>query len=42
MQVMAIDDPRKFSVSQMGNVAMQFIEPLVRWNPGLHLPADAA
>jgi peptide/nickel transport system substrate-binding protein len=33
MQVMAIDDPRKFSVSQMGNVAMQFIEPLVRWNP---------
>ncbi|PSJ58889.1 ABC transporter substrate-binding protein [Pseudaminobacter soli (ex Li et al. 2025)] len=32
MQVMALDDPRKFSVSQMGNVAMQFIEPLVRWN----------
>ncbi len=33
MQVMALDDPRKFSVSQMGNVAMQFLEPLVRWNP---------
>lgn len=32
MQVMALDDPRKFSVSQMGNIAMQFIEPLVRWN----------
>lgn len=32
MQVMALDDPRKFTVSQMGNVAMQFIEPLVRWN----------
>jgi peptide/nickel transport system substrate-binding protein len=33
MQVMALDDPRKFSVSQMGNIAMQFLEPLVRWNP---------
>lgn len=33
MQVMALDDPRLFSVSQMGNVAMQFIEPLVRWKP---------
>jgi len=33
MQVMALDDPRLFSVSQMGNIAMQFIEPLVRWKP---------
>ncbi len=32
MQVMALEDPRAFSVSQMGNIAMQFIEPLVRWN----------
>jgi len=32
MQVMALEDPRKFSVSQMGNIAMQFLEPLVRWN----------
>lgn len=33
MQVMALDDPRAFKVSQMGNLAMQFIEPLVRWKP---------
>jgi peptide/nickel transport system substrate-binding protein len=33
MQVMAIDDPRAFRTSQMGNIAMQFIEPLVRWKP---------
>ena len=33
MQVMALDDPRAFRVSQMGNIAMQFIEPLVRWKP---------
>lgn len=32
MQVMALEDPRKFSTSQMGNIAMQFLEPLVRWN----------
>lgn len=31
MQVMALDDPRAFRVSQMGNIAMQFLEPLVRW-----------
>ncbi|MBL8582966.1 MAG: ABC transporter substrate-binding protein [Rhizobiaceae bacterium] len=33
MQVMALEDPRLFKVSQMGNIAMQFIEPLVRWKP---------
>lgn len=33
MQVMALDDPRLFRTSQMGNIAMQFIEPLVRWKP---------
>lgn len=33
MQVMALEDPRLFRVSQMGNIAMQFIEPLVRWKP---------
>lgn len=33
MQVMALEDPRAFRVSQMGNIAMQFIEPLVRWKP---------
>lgn len=33
MQVMPLDDPRLFRVSQMGNIAMQFIEPLVRWKP---------
>lgn len=33
MQVMALEDPRKFGVSQMGNIAMQFLEPLVRWEP---------
>ncbi|MFH2017635.1 MAG: ABC transporter substrate-binding protein [Pseudomonadota bacterium] len=33
MQVMALEDPRLFKTSQMGNIAMQFIEPLVRWKP---------
>jgi len=33
MQVMALEDPRLFKTSQMGNLAMQFIEPLVRWKP---------
>ncbi|MDN2582807.1 ABC transporter substrate-binding protein [Aquibium sp. ELW1220] len=33
MQVMALEDPRLFRTSQMGNIAMQFIEPLVRWKP---------
>lgn len=33
MQVMQLDDPRLFRTSQMGNIAMQFIEPLVRWRP---------
>ena len=33
MQVMALDDPRAFRTSQMGNIAMQFLEPLVRWKP---------
>lgn len=33
MQVMPIEDPRVFRVSQMGNIAMQFLDPLVRWKP---------
>ncbi|ODT15253.1 MAG: diguanylate cyclase [Mesorhizobium sp. SCN 65-12] len=33
MQVMELEDPRVFKVSQMGNIAMQFLEPLVRWKP---------
>lgn len=33
MQVPALDDPRAFKISQMGNIAMQFLEPLVRWKP---------
>ncbi|MEO5759183.1 MAG: ABC transporter substrate-binding protein [Mesorhizobium sp.] len=33
MQVMELQDPRMFKVSQMGNIAMQFLEPLVRWKP---------
>ncbi|TGV81278.1 diguanylate cyclase, partial [Mesorhizobium sp. M00.F.Ca.ET.158.01.1.1] len=33
MQVMEMEDPRSFKVSQMGNIAMQFLEPLVRWKP---------
>ena len=33
MQVMALDDPRAFRTSQMGNIAMQFLDPLVRWKP---------
>jgi peptide/nickel transport system substrate-binding protein len=33
MQVMELEDPRSFKVSQMGNIAMQFLEPLVRWKP---------
>ncbi len=33
MQVLALEDPRIFKVSQMGNIAMQFLEPLVRWKP---------
>lgn len=31
MLVMDLEDPRLFKTSQMGNIAMQFIEPLVRW-----------
>lgn len=31
--VMPLDDPRLFRTSQMGNIAMQFLEPLVRWKP---------
>ncbi|RVB56339.1 diguanylate cyclase, partial [Mesorhizobium sp. M7A.F.Ca.CA.004.06.1.1] len=30
MQVMELEDPRKFKVSQMGNSVMQLREPLVR------------
>ncbi|MBZ9990536.1 ABC transporter substrate-binding protein [Mesorhizobium sp. BH1-1-5] len=33
MQVMELEDPRSFKVSQMGNIARQFLEPLVRWKP---------
>ncbi|UDL91662.1 ABC transporter substrate-binding protein [Mesorhizobium sp. PAMC28654] len=33
MQVLELEDPRIFKVSQMGNIAMQFLEPLVRWKP---------
>ena len=32
-QVMAINDPRSYDWPQKGNVARQFCEPLVRWQP---------
>ncbi|MEO1331378.1 MAG: ABC transporter substrate-binding protein [Pseudomonadota bacterium] len=31
MRVLAIDDPRLYDWAEMGNVARQFCEPLVRW-----------
>ncbi|MEX0345837.1 MAG: ABC transporter substrate-binding protein [Rhizobiaceae bacterium] len=31
-RVLAINDPRKYDWSEMGNVARQFCEPLVRWD----------
>ncbi len=33
MRVMALDDPRRFDWPEMSNVARQFCETLVRWEP---------
>ena len=32
-QVLPIDDPRRYDWPQKSNVARQFCEPLVRWEP---------